>query len=205
MRLTRKTTEQKSSKEPVRFDGTQLIWALGSVCVLHQRNFSPDMLAQEFPPETLRSGASKGASSGAFYSESTLLHAAQRLGFRVKRIALTAKDCAALPLPLLAQIRPSGLDQPTQLALITAADAQAVILFCQGSAEPQTLSHAELDEQLNTESGNVAWLFAPEPQSAADGAGTFAAGDAQAANDGSGTATGLAGVTQTFNFRWFVP
>ena len=92
-----------SAKAPQRstFDASQLIWALGSICALHQRHFSPEMLAQEFPPEASGDGDSKN-----FYTESTLLHAAQRLGFRVKAIALKAKDCAALPLPLLVNIAP---------------------------------------------------------------------------------------------------
>ena len=92
MQFTRNTKKQEISK----FDAPGLIWALGSVRVLHQRNFSPDMLVREFPPDA--------SETGAKYSESTLLHAAQRLGFRVKRIALTAKDCASLPLPVLVQM-----------------------------------------------------------------------------------------------------
>ena len=87
------------------FDASHLIWALGSICALHQRHFSPEMLAQEFPPEASSDGDSKN-----FYTESTLLHAAQRLGFRVKAIALKAKDCAALPLPLLVNITPPSRD-----------------------------------------------------------------------------------------------
>ena len=94
MQKTRSTNEPATSK----FEASQLIWALGSVCTLHQRSFSPDMVAREFPPEN--------SATGACYSESTLLHAAQRLGFRVKRIAVKAKDFASLPLPLLVQINP---------------------------------------------------------------------------------------------------
>ena len=94
----RRSVAEKGLKTPAKFQAQHLTWALGSVCALHQRNFSPDMLAQEFPPEV------SGADS--HYGESTLLHAAHSLGFRVKRIALTAKDCAGLPLPLLIQIAP---------------------------------------------------------------------------------------------------
>ena len=90
------TTQNIKKQATLKFETSQLTWALGSVCVLHQRNFSPEMLAQEFPPEI--------STSGNYYSESTLLHAAQRLGFRVKRIRVAAKDCASLPLPLLVQI-----------------------------------------------------------------------------------------------------
>ena len=205
---------QKGPKTPAKFQAQHLTWALGSVCALHQRAFSPAMLAQEFPPEINGTG-----SHPPHHTESTLLHAAHRLGFRVKRIALTAKDCAGLPLPLLVQITPpppafSTEDAPNSvaiddldlagLALVTAADAKAIVVFYPGSAEPQTLSHVEFDAQLNIPSGARAWLFAPEPQAPSDDAG--AATSASTSNSGdANTATGIAGVTQAFNFRWFVP
>ena len=93
----------------IRFAASELIWALGSLCGLHQRNFSAEMLVHEFPPETLETSfppeTLEAADSAApSYSESTLLHAGQRLGFRVKRIAARVKDLAGLPLPLLVQI-----------------------------------------------------------------------------------------------------
>ena len=50
-----------------RFAAPELIWALGSLCSLHQRNFSAEMLVHEFPPETLE--ASEAAPS---YSESVV-------------------------------------------------------------------------------------------------------------------------------------
>lgn len=78
------------------FNASELLWALGSLCVLHQRNFSSDMLSREFPPEP--------SESGNYYTESALLHAAKRLGFQAKRIGLHAKDCVNPPLPLLIQM-----------------------------------------------------------------------------------------------------
>lgn len=98
----------QNAKKPAtsKFEASQLIWALGSVCTLHHRNFSPDMLVREFPPQAHNTGERMGEDKGGSYSESTLLHAAQRLGFRVKRISLAAKDCASLPLPLLVQVNP---------------------------------------------------------------------------------------------------
>ncbi len=181
------------------FDASHLIWALGSVCALHHRVFSPNMLAQEFPPEINGVG-----SQPPHYTESTLLHAAHRLGFRVKSIVLTAKDCASLPLPLLVQIAPreSEAADAANLGLVTAADATAIVLFYPCSAEPQTLSHADFDAQF----AGGAWLFAPEPQQIRDDAATSTASgpNAQESNAATGTA-GLGGVTQVFNFRWFVP
>lgn len=203
------------------FSATELLWALGSLCVLHQRNFSVDMLAQEFPPES--------ADSGHFYTESTLLQAAQRLGFKAKRIRLQAKDCAALPLPLLVHMpaRAAFADRvntgtasdpfeeatadaacsSTCLALITAANTEAIVLFQPGSNEPQTLSHSALDAQFARldASGNRqpahAWLFAPVPQTSHDDTDAYSAA---AANEPTGTRRAT-GVSQAFDFRWFVP
>ena len=102
-----------------------------------------------------------------------MLHATQRLGFRVKRIIVAARDCASLPLPLLVQVNvlealsiathdatdsvANAARQRSRVALVTAADIQAVVVFYPGSAEPQTLSHAALDADL----GGGALLFAP--------------------------------------------
>ena len=62
------------------FNAFELLWALGSLCVLHQRNFSSNMLSREFFPEP--------SQPDNYYTESTLLRAANRLGFRAKRISL---------------------------------------------------------------------------------------------------------------------
>ena len=183
-----------------KFDSLAVIWAMGSICALHQRPFSSTLMAQEFPPEVV------GGQS--HYGESTLLHSAHRLGFRVKRVALKAKDCTSLALPLLVQIAPQSSDstQPVSLALVTAADAKSIVVFYPGNAEPQTLSHTDFDARLLHRLGGAAWLFAPELQTPADDAATSTetavADDAYSAN---GTARGTAGVTQAFNFRWFVP
>ena len=65
-----------SAKAPQRstFDASQLIWALGSICAVHQRHFSPEMLAQEFPLEALSDG--DGSKNGKnSHTKSTLLPA----------------------------------------------------------------------------------------------------------------------------------
>ena len=99
-----------SAKAPQKstFDASQICWAPGSTCAMHQRHFSLEMLIQEFPPDASGEAVSKNV-----YTESTLLHAAQRLGFRVKTIALKTKYCAALPRPLLVNIAPPLQSQDT--------------------------------------------------------------------------------------------
>ncbi len=193
MRFTRSATRQA----PAIFDANQLAWALGSVCLLHQRHFCPELLTQEFPPTR--------SAGGAHYLESTLLQAAQRLGFRAKRVRIRARDCASLPLPVLVQINepepeipqsqpPEPACAPTRLALVTAADSKAVVLFSPGRSEPQTLSLEDLDAQL----ADGAWLIAPQPQALRDD------GDGETETRDSGTSP-TAGTSQAFSFRWFIP
>lgn len=183
------------------FDVSEFVWALGSICSLSQRNFSAELLLREFPPDL--------ASASAHYPESSLLHAAQRLGFRVKRIRLKSHDCLTLPLPLLVHTVPPSASAPedsstfpieANYGLITAADAQAVIIFCPGSNEPATLDYAQLDAILSGE----AWLFAAEPAPAKDDTGN-AQGDLRQASAEKESSASPSGTTRVFNFKWFVP
>ena len=57
--------------------------------------FPPETLEASFPPEALEAAGSTVGPAAPSYSESTLLHAGQRLGFRVKRIAARVKDLAS--------------------------------------------------------------------------------------------------------------
>lgn len=118
----------------------QMVWALGSVCALHRVAFDARLLQREFP-----------ASPDAPYDESTLIRAANALGFRVKAIRFTAKKAQSLPLPLLVQLNPSAGD-PSEtsppsspstgsLALITAADADHIVYSQPGSQQPSDLDN----------------------------------------------------------------
>jgi subfamily B ATP-binding cassette protein HlyB/CyaB len=206
------------------FQATELLWALGSLCGLHQRNFSAELLAREFPP--VRVGASAAPNAPPSYPESTLLHAAARLGFRVKRITLQAHDCASLPLPMLIQTTSPGnktadlafdaeqnhpiapgiheklainliankkvttnVSTPASrhLALITAANAEGIVIFNPDSNEPETLSPSALGARLT----GTAWLFALEPEAMQEST--------------SSDPPTLAASTAVFNFHWFVP
>ena len=205
------------------FDASQLVWALGSLCVLHQRNFSAEMLVREFPPEP--------SESGNRYTESTLLQAAKRLGFKAKRIRLNAKDCVNLPLPLLVHMADLSPDMAPDLvgdlsappgkslSLITAANAQAIVIFQHGSDEPLTLSHSELEAHFARTHPDVsvsdqpvhAWLFSPLAPVVRDDDGAASTANTQRADGAHSDAAdtngvnGANGVTQAFNFRWFVP
>jgi ATP-binding cassette, subfamily B, bacterial HlyB/CyaB len=160
-----------------------VLWALGSVCALHHQSFSAHLLASEFP-----------ASPDHPYTESTLIQAAQRLGFRIKSATISAQQLANLPLPLLVSLQPQAAEgadltaptsTPTLLGIITAASADKAVLFEAGSNQAHTLSLADLALRLQ----GSAWLMAPEVAAAND-------------EDASKSA---AGVSQHFGFKWFVP
>ena len=73
------------------FPQSDLLWALGSVSALHRRAFAPEIIASEFPGEA---------------SESSLIQAARKLGFRTKTIQAEAGRLAKLPMPLLVAVLP---------------------------------------------------------------------------------------------------
>lgn len=178
---------------PVAITPAEMLWALGSLCALHQKSYSAELLAHEFP-----------ATAEDPYTESTLIQAAGRLGFKIKAINTSAQRLARLPLPLLISLKaeapggpladafhpsefvvPQGTPQTVSLALVTAATADRLVLFMAGQNQPRKMSIAEVDA-LQT---GDAWLFAPEVAPATD-------------EDASKSASG---VSQTFGFRWFVP
>jgi ATP-binding cassette, subfamily B, bacterial HlyB/CyaB len=177
-----------TGRAPTALVPAQLLWALGSLSALHHKSFSAELLAREFP-----------ATEGEPHNESTLIQAAQRLGFKVKAAQVKAAHLAGLPLPLLVALQPeaetiqasqnssTGLasTECVTLALITAATADKLVLFRAGNNLPQTLLLAELDPQLTGQ----AWLFAPE---------------VEATNDEDAKQS-AAGVSQHFGFKWFVP
>ncbi len=152
-----------------------LLWALGSLCALHRKSFDARLLSQEFP-----------VSADAPYDESTLIRAAQALGFRIKAVPFKAKKAQNLPLPLLVQLR---ADSGASLALITAADADNLVYFQPGSQQSITCTTAEFD----TLHSGSAWLATPESESVTDD-------DGQSASPSSPSS-----VTAKFGFSWFRP
>ena len=178
------------------FQAVELLWALGSLSALHGKSFSAELLAREFP-----------ANADEPYNESTLIQAAQRLGFKVRAATVSAQRVADLPLPLLVTLQgeasepafvsvdqsdEAGAPQPSEpptLALITAAGGGKVVLFRAGENRPQTHELAALDALLTGQG----WLFAPEVESTNDA-------DAPGSSNPSASA-----VTQSFGFKWFTP
>ena len=192
----RRTPQNTNSQLAQNFSPTDLLWALGSVSALHGKSFSAELVSHEFP-----------FTAEDPYDESTLIHVAQRLGFKVKRTAVGAGRITDLPLPLLVTLKDqevrisqtasneSSLGEATPprhtlaLALITAAASGKVVLFHAGQNEPQTFDLNALDSILT----GTCWLFASEVEAALD-----------IESDGLKSSP-TSSITQSFGFRWFVP
>ncbi|TWO67800.1 peptidase domain-containing ABC transporter [Caenimonas sedimenti] len=136
------------------------------------------MLAREFP---------------GVGTESALIQAARKLGFRTKTIEASAARLAQLPMPLLVAVKalpptPEQTEPPPtlRLGLVTAAANGQLVFFEAGTNTPLTLDQTQLDARL----AGPAWMLAPEVEEASDA-------DAEE--------TRTAGVSRRFGFKWFVP
>jgi len=78
---------------------SEVIWALGSLSALNRKNFSAHLSLQEFPP-------TPQDQSDPSHTESSLLRAARRSGFRVKAVSIEAQDCRGLPLRRFVHLAP---------------------------------------------------------------------------------------------------
>jgi ATP-binding cassette, subfamily B, bacterial HlyB/CyaB len=171
-----------------------LLWSLGSLCALHRIHFSPELIEREFPLE------SPSADAAPAHNESTLIRAAQALGFRIKAAAFAAKKAQSLPLPLLVQLKGNPSNDPADqtasnaasLALITAADPDNIVYFQPGSQQPITCTTSEFEEQHV----GRAWLVTPQPEAVVDDDGQ---------SNSASTSSNPSSVTQKFGFGWFRP
>ena len=78
----------------VAYPPEQVLWALGSLCKLHQQPFAAELVARELPSES-----ANGIESWV------IIQAGERLGFKVKTVQVTPKRPAHLPLPLMVEIK----------------------------------------------------------------------------------------------------
>jgi len=162
------------------------IWALGAISQLKRTPFAPELVEQQFPPP---------------HSATTLLQAAEALGFKAQRQARAANEIQRVPLPCLAVLRSAGAgakfpdearlrgdqDRPDDqsahaLALVIQADAERIVLLEPGAASGATLSTADFKHRY---AGELI-LFASQPEPLAD-------------------ADAAAGRKEAFGFSWFIP
>jgi subfamily B ATP-binding cassette protein HlyB/CyaB len=119
---------------------SDVVWALGSFCALHQRAFDPHLLLRELPAPPLTTDA--------------LIAAARRLNFKIQRHELNRTQLARLPLPCLVVLREEGA---ARLALIGKVEAAQVILFRAGTNQNSAVSNDEFAREF---SGTVFQLAA---------------------------------------------
>jgi subfamily B ATP-binding cassette protein HlyB/CyaB len=106
------------------------IWALGSLCRLHQLPFDPDLVLKQFPPP---------------YDLPTLLRAAGACGLKAGLTGARPEALQALPLPCLGFVRPpvEAANDAAAPALLVQADRDSVLYLLAGEEAPRTLSLQE--------------------------------------------------------------
>ncbi len=189
------------------FQAHHLLWSLGSLCALHRISFSAPLVEREF-----LHADSGVVGQEAHDDESTLIRAAQALGFRIKAVSFEAHRAQKLPLPVLVQLKakPAAAESSsdaaanapvldscqavTPLALITAADADHIVYFQPGSQQPITCSIAEFAAL----SAGRAWLATPESEAVSDD-------DGQSNASAAGASSGAGPSVLKFGFAWFRP
>jgi ATP-binding cassette, subfamily B, bacterial HlyB/CyaB len=65
------------------YRGSEFVWALQTLCVLHRRPFDADLLLQQFPPP---------------YDDAALVRAARGLGFKSQLRSVESQSLDQLPL-----------------------------------------------------------------------------------------------------------
>lgn len=162
-----------------RLEGPALLWALGSFCALNRIPFDPDLLRRRFPPP---------------YTAATLIQAARALGFKIRGKTCTADKITAQHLPCLAVVhsaaesqadlteteQPGDTPPAVDLAIVSEATAERIVIFMAGSNTPEVITPAE----FATRFAGTVFLLKSSPKVVKDP-------DA---------------IKETvFGFRWFVP
>lgn len=82
------------SDRSVSYSPGQVLWALGSLCALHQKPFAAELVAPELPSD-----------SPEGIEPWVIIQAGERLGFKVRPAQITPERVSRLPLPLLVEIK----------------------------------------------------------------------------------------------------
>ncbi|MGH6885211.1 MAG: ABC transporter transmembrane domain-containing protein, partial [Geminicoccales bacterium] len=114
------------------------IWALGSLCRLHQLPFDPQLVLKQFPPP---------------YDLAALLRAAEACGLKAGVTGAKPEGLQALPLPCLGFVRPpatAAANDPASPALLIRADSENLLYFLAGEHTPRTLALREFAERFES-------------------------------------------------------
>ncbi|HWH83887.1 MAG TPA: ABC transporter transmembrane domain-containing protein, partial [Burkholderiaceae bacterium] len=118
-------------------------------------------------------------------SRGTLIAAGRALALQIRQVRLKPAQIERMVLPLLVALRAETVEgeaPPPGLGLVTATSDGKVVLFLAGTNNPRTLSQPE----FATLCSGDAWLARPKTEALTD-------------------PDTLAGASNRFGFRWFVP
>lgn len=131
----------------------EILWAMGSMCALHRRPFSAELVAKEFPPPC---------------TTQTLMAAARALSFRIKPFMVRPAKLGRMALPLLVALkdadRKEGQTAPPLLAIVTAAEEGHIVFFPAGQSSPRTTTVDEFAALLE----GTGWMLAPQGKAVDD-------------------------------------
>ncbi|WP_211167089.1 peptidase domain-containing ABC transporter [Aromatoleum evansii] len=132
----------------VRFSRDSFLWALSSLCQLHRRPFSAELLLRDIAPE---------------YDLEKLVAALPRLGLKVRTLSVPVRGFDEVAAPLLVLLHPGSPDADPQPAteggmdgdpvlsctavpaLLLRADRDRVLLLRMGANQPETLNRADVE------------------------------------------------------------
>ncbi|MBZ0094472.1 MAG: peptidase domain-containing ABC transporter [Sulfuricella sp.] len=160
------------------------VWALGSLCRLHNVPFDARLLLQRHPP----------GNDGGF-GIAKIVQAAAELDFVANEVAVDeVVSSVTTALPCLAFLRPVSPEAGTQMpsagdsqwlspALVTHVDSDRVIYFEAGSDTPNSCTRVELASRFEA----MLYHFTPKPEPVRDEDGAKALAE------------------RPFGFTWFIP
>lgn len=179
-RITNSSVRRSGAGSPatVKLAASDVLWAFGSFCALHQKPFDASLLLQQHPGP---------------HTSDTLIYAGRGLGFRVKRREWDLAELHRVHVPCLVVLQPAPLGGEDNVTKEDSSPVYRLALLCRSSATEVALFHAGSNtgivysvNEFATQYAGTVILLAPQSKRAQD-ADTSAARGA------------------VFGFRWFVP
>jgi ATP-binding cassette, subfamily B, bacterial HlyB/CyaB len=177
-RITNRSNRWSGRGTAVAISESDLVWAFGSFCALHQKPFDPTLLIQQHPGP---------------HSTDTLIRAGRALGFRVKRREWRVSELFSAHLPCLVVLAPVNIESVEAVSAVKHSPMYRLAMLCRASVSEVALFHAGSNtgtvypahDFLAQYAGTVV-LLAPQSKRAQDP-------DSSAARP------------RAFGFRWFLP
>lgn len=124
----------------------EILWAMGSMCALHRRPFSVELVARDFPPPC---------------TTQTLVAVARALSYRIKAFKVQASRLERMSLPLIVGLKASepeeGQSPTPTLAIVTSVQEGRIAFFPAGQNTPRSATVEELAALLD----GSGWMLAP--------------------------------------------